>query len=139
MKPLARREEKHLADVLLADAEWHQFQDNILRSGLSALAASARSRGRRIRTANVSALALLAAGLCFALVFHSPRATRSTPLAVAEASKLPSISEREVAALFPPGTCVFAQVNGEERLVILDAKIAEEGFLVADGSRGNPK
>ena len=42
------------------------------------------------------------------------------------------ISEQEMLALFPAGSCVVAEINGQKEFVILDPQIAEEGFTVAD-------
>jgi hypothetical protein len=38
------------------------------------------------------------------------------------------ISEEEMLAMFPPGSCLVAEVNGQKMLVFFDAKKAEEGF-----------
>ena len=32
--------------------------------------------------------------------------------------------------MFPPGSCVVAEVNGQKELVFFDAKKAEEGFAL---------
>jgi len=139
MKPLGRKQEKHLADVVLADAEWQQFQDRIHHAGISALVSATRNRRRRVRLANLAAIASIAfivAGVYVATIHPSAHSTVSAaaPAVLSDKSSLPYISEQEVTALFPPGTCVLAEVNGEQKLVILDAKIAEEGFLVSEAN-----
>jgi hypothetical protein len=37
-------------------------------------------------------------------------------------------------AMFPPGSCIVAEVDGQRRLIFLDPKIAAEGVEVRKGS-----
>jgi len=38
------------------------------------------------------------------------------------------ISEQQMLAMFPPGSCLLAEIDGKKRLVFLDQKLATEGF-----------
>ena len=104
MKPLGRKQEKHLADVVLADAEWQQFQDRIHHAGISALVSATRNRRRRVRLANLAAIASIAfivAGVYVATIHPSAHSTVSAaaPAVLSDKSSLPYISEQEVARI----------------------------------------
>jgi hypothetical protein len=38
------------------------------------------------------------------------------------------ITEEQMLAMFPAGSCLLAEINGEKQLVFLDPKLANEGF-----------
>jgi hypothetical protein len=38
------------------------------------------------------------------------------------------ITEEQMLAIFPAGSCLLAEINGEKQLVFLDPKVASEGF-----------
>jgi hypothetical protein len=38
------------------------------------------------------------------------------------------ISEEEMLALFPPGSCVVSEIDGRKELVFFDAEAAKKGF-----------
>jgi hypothetical protein len=59
----------------------------------------------------------------------SAASTPARPAAIAPGAR--SISEEEMLALFPAGSCVIAEVNGQKRLIFFDAGQAERGFEVA--------
>jgi len=59
-------------------------------------------------------------------------ATQKTETLRASVTAAHFISEQEMLALFPAGSCVVAEINGQKEFVILDPQIAEEGFTVAD-------
>jgi len=52
-----------------------------------------------------------------------------SPERQARSTQTQFISEEEMLALFPPGSCVVAEVNGQKELVFFDAIKAREGFM----------
>jgi hypothetical protein len=73
---------------------------------------------------------LLAAawGLAPAPTNPGPVARTSGPPS-SRAAKAQFISEEEMLAMFPPGSCVVAEINGQKELVFFDATKAREGFM----------
>ena len=42
------------------------------------------------------------------------------------------ITEEQLMAYFPPGSCTIAEIDGERRFIILDPEIAAHGVLLAE-------
>jgi hypothetical protein len=121
-----------LLNAVLADEDWQELNLSLKHEALAAIGAQRRRRYLRRWTGRVACAALLLAGAGWWW-----RPTAPDPAPVARISGQPAspgagvqfISEEEMLAMFPPGSCVVAEVNGEKELVFFDAKKAEEGFV----------
>jgi hypothetical protein len=120
-----------LLNAVLADDDWHALNGSLKREALAAMGAAKRRRRLQLRFGQAACVAALLVGAAWWL--HPPAPGRAP---VAEASGQPAsaatkdqfISEEEMVAMFPTGSCVVAEVNGQKTLVFFDAKKAEEGF-----------
>ena len=128
-----------LLDAVLADESWRGLDLDLRRRARLVLQARHRRRRRLLQGAQIAIM-----GLCCALAaswWHAgairKSATASVPLPVNDAEAQDSaraefVSEAEMLALFPKGSCVVAEVDGQKQLVFFDARNAREGFLAAD-------
>jgi hypothetical protein len=134
---LDRKAERALLDAVLRDEEW-EAANTPLRAGTLA-AFRRRQRQRRLTRVFAGLLVLTAA---IGAACHWRGRGVATPSQVASsrtvAPKTPSqpryLSDAELLALFPKGSCVLAEVDGRKELVFLDAK-AEQIYLVRTGPR----
>jgi hypothetical protein len=55
--------------------------------------------------------------------------------AQAPANQAVFISENEMLAMFPPGSCVVAEVNGRKELVFFNAEAARKGFVLESSGK----
>jgi hypothetical protein len=124
-----------LIDAVLADDDWHALKANLHTQALGALAAARRKRQRRSRLLQgvVGAMLLAAFGwtLTSPVSFRSP-AIRSTTLSAGPGpAPVPAassyISEAEMLAMFPAGSCVVAEIDGQKEVIFLDPQIAANG------------
>ena len=124
-----------LLNAVLADDDWQALNCSLKREALAALGAERRRRRLRLSLGQaVCAVALLIGGGWWLLPptpGHAPVAHRP-----GEPGQLASpgaggrfITEDQMLAMFPAGSCVVAEVNGQKELVFFDAKKAEEGFV----------
>jgi len=122
-----------LLDAVLIDEEWQALNCALKSDALAAVGAGRRRRRLRLAIAQVtSAALLLLAAVCW---LRSPDPSRRPATGVAGQSAWSGasdvfISEEQMLAMFPPGSCVVAEVNGEKELIFFDAEKANEGFVV---------
>ena len=142
-------EEEALLNAALADESWQSLNSSLKRHALVAMCARNRKRRLRLWAGQAACTAALFTGALWWLGLLPQPAVKpvnsrqiiaagvaqksETPLTSATAVHF--ISETEMLAMFPPGSCVVAEINGQKKLVILDPKIAEAGFTVADVGR----
>lgn len=120
-----------LLNAVLADDDWHALNSSLKREALAAIGAARRRRRLLLGIGQAACAAALLVGAGWWLL---PAVPGDVP--VAETSGKPAsartqehfISEEEMLAMFPAGSCVVAEVNGQKTLVFFDAKKAEEGF-----------
>ena len=123
-----------LLNAVLADEAWHALNSSLKREALAAIGAQRRRHRLQLWTGGVACAALLLIGVGWWL---RPAAPSPAPVArtsgqpASPGAELQFISEEEMLAMFPPGSCVVAEVNGRKELVFFDAKKAEEGFVLA--------
>src|SRR5262245_32176817 len=133
-------ETDRLLDAVLGDEDWHALDGHLKGLALATIEAATRRRRRRANAGRTfGGLALLAGAVAWSFTALSHRTPTTAvavraidPVAVAERSS-PSdsgafISESEMLALFPPGSCVVAEVDGRKELVFFDAQKAAQGF-----------
>ena len=122
-----------LLNAVLADDDWRALNSSLKRDALAAVGAARRTRHwrRRLGQAACAAMVLVAASwwLRSAPPGHAPLTAMSAQPASPGAGD-PFISEAEMLAMFPAGSCVVAEVNGRKELVFFDPKKAHEGFVV---------
>jgi len=126
-----------LLNAVLIDDEWHALRGTVHSQGLTVLEAARQGRRRRIRLARAACAA--AACLLFAAVWyrsvHAPLPHGLDPAvphqAVGASAGAHFISEQEMLSMFPAGSCVLAEVEGQKQLVFLDAAGAQAGFVLS--------
>jgi hypothetical protein len=122
-----------LLDAVLVDAEW-QSLDRVLQSDAVAVLGTVRRR-RRLRLAMAQVTSVAAVLLVAVWGLHSLGQSRRAAAGVSaqpvrSALDEVLISEDQMLAMFPPGSCAIAEVDGKKELVFFDAQKAHEGFIV---------
>jgi hypothetical protein len=119
-----------LLKAVLADDDWHALNCSLKRTALAAFGAERRRRRLRLGQAACAAVLLVWAGWWWRppAPGHATIARRSGPPASPAAAER-FISEEQMLAMFPAGSCVVAEVDGQKELLFFDAKKAEEGFV----------
>jgi hypothetical protein len=122
-----------LLDAVLADENWAALDASLRRDTLASL--RTQRRRRRLRAGAIGfGTAALALGAAFWWMPRSPRpvfpgkevAFSPTPCTVI----IRNFTEDELLAMFPKGSCVFAEVDGKTRFFILDEALAAKGLQV---------
>ncbi len=118
--------ENVLLDAVLRDEAW-QGTKATLKAG--ALAAFRRRQRLRRLTRTAAAALILCALLAVALWWPRPPAATPSPV-VARRDPAPQtagpvryLTDEELLALFPKGSCVLAEIDGRKELVFLDPKL----------------
>ena len=128
-----------LLDTVLGDENWQATSAAFKAEALRTF--HARQRVRRLTrwAGSMAALVALIVG-----VAHWPGRTAAPPrqvtIARAEVPRAPDstgrLSDRELVAKFPKGSCFIAEVDGRKELVFLDPKL-ERTYVARSGVRGN--
>jgi len=125
-----------LLNAVLADDDWHALNRSLKNEALAAIGAAKRRRRLRHWLGQAACVAVLLVGAGWWLLppapSHGPVATMSIQPASPGAEEQ-FISEDEMLAMFPAGSCVVAEIDGQKTLVFFDAKKAEEGFAWSNG------
>lgn len=119
-----------LLDAVLADDDWGALSVRLKREALVTIGEARRRRRVRRWIGRAACVALLAGAVWW---MRGPAPDRGlaadTPGQPAPAgARDPFVSEDEMLAMFPAGSCVIAEVDGRKELVFLDVRKAEEGF-----------
>jgi hypothetical protein len=131
--------EEALLDAVLRDENWQTASASFKAEALETF--RARQRVRRL-TRWAGSLAALAAVIAGVAHWFGPRGTASRPIMVAhvEAPKAPAkprhLTDAELVAAFPKGSCFIAEVDGMKQLVFLDPKL-ERTYVARSGAGGN--
>src|SRR6185436_852521 len=123
------RDADKLLDAVLADDEWHALQCAVREQGLLALEARRRRRRWRIGLSQAACAAIVV--LAAVSAWHSNRLPHPPGIQVASTAPVTSasfISEEEMLAMFPKGSCIVAEVDGQRQLVFLEPAQAQAGF-----------
>jgi hypothetical protein len=132
---LDREKENAVLDAVLRDEEWQAAAATLKAGALATF--HQRQRQRRLTRAAGAALVLTAA---FVVAFHwSGRRAANPSQVVASRGQTPKksgevryLSDEELVALFPKGSCLLAEVDGRKELIFLDAKV-ERTYLARAG------
>jgi hypothetical protein len=139
MKNVSRPTEGDLLlDYALADDSWRAYDAELRHHARVVF-------GKAVRRRKLGHLALRtsAAFILLAAVVLTSRAPRSSPASQtlaaaggqnpADHSAIHTITEAEMLAMFPAGSCAVAEINGEKQLVFFDDRIARAGVAVKVG------
>ena len=137
MKGRVKTSDDLLLDAVLADENWDALNRTLRDRALQVLEARRRQRRRLFQGAQVIAVTLLSV---IAAVTWLNAGSRPKPASVASVGVLAPVvaeahaqfvSEEQMLALFPKGSCVLAEVDGQKQLVFFDGREAQEGFVVS--------
>jgi len=120
-----------LLNAVLTDDDWRALNFSLRREALAAVGAARRRRRLLLCLGQVACAAALLIGAGRWLLPATPGnvpVPETSGRSVSARTEGPFISEEEMLAMFPPGSCVVAEVNGQKTLLFFDAKKAEEGF-----------
>ena len=123
---------------LVSDSDYHRFRGELKKRALTRF--RRHQAWRRIRGTG-AAMVLIAVAVLALLQFaeragrsrlaatapsfdHQPSAAAAAP--IAPSTQMTAISDEELLASFPPGSCFLAEVNGETMLVFTDDKVRTE-------------
>src|ERR1043166_6653743 len=122
-----------LINRALADENWNAFDGQLRKDALQRFAAANRRRGFGFLTAQAAAI-LVGAGTLTVILFHhsqpmpASRSSLSADVQKADPSLPNAITEEQMLAMIPRGSCLVAEINGQKQLVFLDPQVANEGF-----------
>ncbi len=128
-----------LLDAMLRDETWQAVSAAFKAEALKTF--RTRHRVRRL-TRWASGVAALAAVVAGAVHWFGPRATAPRPIMVAhigvpQAPDEPRhLTDAELVAAFPKGSCFIAEVDGKKELIFLDPKL-ERTYVARSSVRGN--
>lgn len=122
-----------LLNAALGDEDWQALSNSVKLKALAVMGAERRKRRVRGWLGSAACAAALLIGVGWWLRPSLPstvdvarRPTSSAPAA----AEVQFISEQQMLALFPAGSCVLAEVDGQKELVFFDAQKAREGFVL---------
>jgi hypothetical protein len=131
--------EDALVDAMLRDENWQTASAALKAEAMRTF--SARQRVRRLTrwASGVAALAAVIAGV--GLWFGRPApALRQIAMTNAEAPKTPDkpgrLTDAELVAAFPKGSCFIAEVDGRKELIFFDPK-AERAYVARSAERND--
>jgi len=128
-----------LLGALLQDENWQTANAAFKAEVLGTF--RARQRVRRL-TRWAGSMAALVAGIAGVVHWFGPPAASPRHITVAhtQAPKAPDkpryLTDQELVAKFPQGSCFIAEVDGMKQLVFLDPKL-ERTYVAQSGVRGN--
>jgi hypothetical protein len=130
-KPSEPKERAALLEGVLADEDWQALNLALKQDALAVLGARKRQRRWFGQAATLGAIALGFA----VVVWSSRRPGQDMVLKPGPSSSAATagpmaqfISEQEMLALFPAGSCVLAEIDGKKQLVFFDPQEAKHGF-----------
>jgi len=149
-------DESKLTNAALTDEGWEAYRGQLRDEGLAALRAKRLTR-RWMSAAQIAAMLVVCGAVLWSLDgtkgirnkqvarnrdrisnLSGPPVNSNTlragdrPRSGGQKPPLPYVTEEEMMAMFPKGSCVVAEVNGQKELVFLDQRGAKEGFRVTE-------
>ena len=126
-------------DAVLQDESWHAASATFKAEALRTFRARQRVRRLTRWAGSVAVLAAVTVGVAY---WSGRPATppRQITMAPAEVPKAPDksrpLTDEELVAAFPKGSCFIAEVDGRKELVFLDPKV-ERTYVAHCASGGN--
>jgi hypothetical protein len=130
-KPASPSDHTDLLNAILGDQSWDAVSSSIRNETLQVF--QRRRKERKVRIAMLQAFCLL--GVLSSVVYWSVISARQTKTANLPQHETQTaaigdggnadlknhlISEAQMLAMFPPGSCLLAEVNGQKELVFLE-------------------
>jgi hypothetical protein len=132
-------DEDPLLEAVLGDDGWQAANAAAKARALAAFQSRQRLRRMTRWGAGLAALAVMAAA-AFWIAGPPGQAPQRLALKVPEPRPVKYLTDAELIALFPPGSCFLAEVDGRKKLIFFDPKVEREyvsdaGAQVAVASR----
>ncbi len=128
-----------LLDAALRDETWRAASASFKAEALKAFRAGQRVRRLTRWVGSVAALALVTVGVVHwvgrpaSVPRHVAMAHPRTPDAAGEPRRM---TDKELVAAFPKGSCFIAEVDGRKELVFFDPQV-ERTYVARPGARGD--
>jgi hypothetical protein len=126
-----------LLEAVLGDEDWQTVSTAIKAEALGTFRARQRVRQLTRWAGGVAALVVAIAGVVH-WFGHLVPTSRPSAVARREAPKAPVkpglLTDKELVAAFPKGSCFIAEVDGKKELVFLDTKV-ERTYMARTGGR----
>lgn len=122
-----------LLNAALGDEDWQALSNSVKRKALAAMGTERRKRRLQGWLGSAAWAAVLVFGVGWWLRPSPPSGAGVARLPISSApaaAELQFISEQQMLALFPAGSCILAEVDGRKELVFFDAQKAQEGFAL---------
>src|SRR5438045_4192033 len=123
--------EDALLQAVLRDENWQRLSAHLKGKALDQF--RAQRRQRRFMALAGLVLVLMAIGI-YIIITAVVQRERGANISMTEPAqpmpslKQPFITDDQLLLLFPKGSCVLAEVNGQKELVFLDANVKREYF-----------
>jgi hypothetical protein len=131
--------EDALLDAALRDETWQAASTAFKAEALRTFRTRQRVRRLTRWAGSVAALAAVLAGLAHWVGRPVP-APRQVMVALTQAPKAPDkprhLTDQDLVAAFPKGSCFIAEVDGRKELVFFDPEV-ERTYMARPGARGN--
>ncbi len=128
-----------LLDALLRDENWQTTNAAFKAEALGTFRARQRLRRLARWAGSVAALAAVIAGVALWLSepAAAPRQIMVAQVVVPKAPNKPrDLTDQELIAAFPKGSCFIAEVDGKKELVFFDPEVGRS-YVAQSGGRGN--
>jgi hypothetical protein len=138
MNPDPERDDA-LLDAMLRDETWEAASATFKAGALRTFRTRQRVSRLTRWAGSVAALAAVLAGVVHWVDRPTP-APRQVMVALTQASKAPDkprhMTDQDLVAAFPKGSCFIAEVDGRKELVFFDPEV-ERTYVARLGARGN--
>jgi len=128
-----------LLQAMLQDETWQSANAAFKAEALRTYRVRQRVRRLTRWAGGVAVLGALLAGVMHSIIPPAPpprRAFVKPAPAPMPAGQLPSLTDEELVASFPKGSCFIAEVDGKKELVFLDPKL-EHTYVSRSDTAGN--
>ncbi len=128
-----------LLDAVLQDENWQSADATFKAQVLGTFRARQRVRRLTRWAGSVAALAAVTAGVAYWLSqpAPAPRQLAAAPPAAPKQSDQPrELTDEQLVAAFPKGSCFIAEVDGKKQLVFFDPEM-ERAYVAHPVVRGN--
>ena len=128
-----------LLDAMLHDEDWQTASAGFKTEALQTYRTRQRIRRLTRWAGSVAALVVVLAGLAHWVGRPAP-APRQVMVALTQAPKAPDkprhMTDQDLVAAFPKGSCFIAEVDGRKELVFFDPEV-ERTYVARPGAHGN--